>query len=125
MDLRSSRSCSSAARRFAGRPIIFFDQVGVRPDLALESNDTYFVKLMVERGVGVSLLPAWAVRDEVIAKKLAQLQIAGHRLRRSVAMVSLGRFQPSPTRAFTEYILRHKAKIQAMATGEKRSKAAS
>jgi LysR family transcriptional regulator, cyn operon transcriptional activator len=103
----------------------FFDQVGVRPDLALESNDTYFIKLMVERGVGVSLLPAWAVRDEVAAKRLAQLPIAGHRLRRSVAMVSLGRFQPSPTRAFTEYILRHKAKIQAMATGEKKTTAVS
>ncbi|MBL8170382.1 MAG: LysR family transcriptional regulator [Acidobacteria bacterium] len=93
----------------------FFDQVGVRPDLALESNDTYFIKRMVERGVGVSLLPAWAVRDEVIAGKLAQLPIAGHRLRRSVALVSLGRFQPSPARAFISYILQHKAKIQEMA----------
>ncbi len=97
----------------------FFDQIGVRPDLALESNDTFFIKRMVERGVGVSLLPAWAVRDEVLNGKLSQLQISGHRLRRSVAMVSLGRFQPSPTRAFIAYILRHKAKIQEMAEGGK------
>ncbi|MDX2030579.1 MAG: LysR family transcriptional regulator [Blastocatellia bacterium] len=100
----------------------FFDQIGVRPDLSLESNDTYFIKRMVERGLGVSLLPAWAVRDEVVSGKLAQLRVTGHTLRRSVAMVSLGRFQPSPTRAFTDYILLHKAKIQAMADVEKRPK---
>ncbi|MGH9840865.1 MAG: LysR family transcriptional regulator [Blastocatellia bacterium] len=104
---------------------LFFDQIGMRPDLALESNDTYFIKRMVERGVGISLLPVWSVRDEVKTGKLFQLQITGHRLRRSVAMVSLGRFQPSPTRAFIAYILRHKAKIQAMAEGEKQVKAAS
>ena len=43
----------------------FFNKVGIQPSLALESNDTSFIKLMVERGLGVSLLPAWAVRDEV------------------------------------------------------------
>src|SRR5262245_39950639 len=103
----------------------FFDQIGMRPEHALESNDTYFIKRMIERGVGVSLLPVWAVRDEVSMGKLAMLAISGHRLRRSVALVSLGRFQPSPTRAFITYILRHKGKIQAMAEGEKRLKAAS
>src|SRR5262245_49307846 len=102
----------------------FFDQIGMRPELALESNDTYFIKRMVERGLGASLLPAWSVRDEVLNGKLAQLQISGHRLRRSVSLVSLGRFQPSPTRAFIDYILRHKAKLQAMAEGERKAKQA-
>ncbi|MFN7945290.1 MAG: LysR family transcriptional regulator [Blastocatellia bacterium] len=96
----------------------FFDSVGVRPDLALESNDTYFIKLMVERGIGISLLPAWTVREEIEAGRLARLHISGHRLRRSVAMVSLGRFQPSPTRAFLKFMLRHKAKLQAMAAAK-------
>lgn len=100
----------------------FFDQIGVRPDLALESNDTFFIKRMVERSVGVSLLPAWTVIDEEKTGALASLRITGHRLRRSVAMVSLGRFQPSPARAFIAYILRHKAKLQEMATGEQRVK---
>src|SRR5262245_29485169 len=102
----------------------FFDKVGVHPDLALESNDTFFIKRMIERGLGASLLPGWAVRDEVQEGKLSQLQISGHRLRRSVSMVSLGRFQPSPTRAFIEYMLRHKAKLQLMAEAEKRLKSA-
>jgi DNA-binding transcriptional LysR family regulator len=95
----------------------FFKRVGIRPDLALESNDTYFIKLMVEHGMGISLLPAWAVLDEVSQGKLARLRISGHHLRRSVAMVSLGRFQPSPMRAFHAYILHHQAKLQDMARG--------
>lgn len=96
----------------------FFNRVGVRPELALESNDTYFIKLMVEHGLGISLMPSWAVRDEVGAGRLARLRIADHRLSRSVSMVALGRFQPSPTRAFLAFILRHKARLQEMAAGE-------
>jgi DNA-binding transcriptional LysR family regulator len=93
----------------------FFKRVGISPVLALESNDTYFIKLMVEHGLGISLLPSWAVRDEVAAGKLSQLRVADHQLRRSVAMVSLSRFQPSPTRSFLAYILDHKAQLQEMA----------
>ncbi|MGB9179031.1 MAG: LysR family transcriptional regulator [Pyrinomonadaceae bacterium] len=96
----------------------FFEQVGIRPALALESNDTYFIKLMVEHGLGISLLPSWAIRDEVSAGKLAQLSIEGHRLQRTVAMLSLGRFQPSPTRAFIAYMLRHKSELQEVARGK-------
>lgn len=96
---------------------IFLERANIRPSLALESNDTYFIKLMIEHGLGISLLPAWAVRDEVQVHKLARLQIAGHRLRRTVAMVSLGRFQPSPTRTFLNFILENKAKLQRMAEG--------
>ena len=93
----------------------FFKRVQISPELALESNDTYFIKLMVEHGLGISLLPSWSVRDEVLSGKLTELRIKGHHLRRSVAMVSLGRFQPSPTRAFLSYILRNKKRLQAMA----------
>ena len=82
----------------------FFNKVGIEPSLALESNDTSFIKLMVERGIGVSLLPAWAVRDEVAWGWLAKLRIEGHRLRRSVAVISLARFQPAATRAFLEFV---------------------
>lgn len=95
----------------------FLKDVNIRLKPALESNDTYFIKLMVEHGLGVSLLPGWAVRDEVLDEKLARLQIAGHHLRRKVAVLSLGRFLPSPTRLFLEYILQHKSKLQNMAEG--------
>jgi DNA-binding transcriptional LysR family regulator len=94
----------------------FFKRAEIRPALALESNDTYFMKRMIEHGFGISLLPAWAVREEVEAGRLAQLEIAGHRLRRSVSMISLERFQPSPTRAFLAFMLRHKAELQETAS---------
>jgi LysR family cyn operon transcriptional activator len=95
----------------------FFKRVGLSPDLALESNDTYFIKLMVEHGLGVSLMPSWAVREEAEAGRLAVLTIRGHRLARSVALVALGRFQPSPTRAFIAYVLEHRAELQEAARG--------
>jgi len=93
----------------------FFNQVGVSPDLALESNDTYFIKLMVGQGLGISLLPSWAVRDEVAEGKLSCLRISGHQLRRSVSMVSLGKVQSSPARVFSEFILSQKAHLQTIA----------
>lgn len=95
----------------------FFLDVGIEPATALESNDTYFIKLMVERGLGISLLPAWAVRDEVAWGWLARLPIEGHRLRRQVAAVSLGRFQPAATRAFLKFLLERRQELQAMAEG--------
>ena len=90
----------------------FFSRVDLRPDLALESNDTYFIKLMVEHGLGISLMPSWAVREETQGGKLSPLRIAGHQLTRTVALVALGRFQPSSTRAFIAYVLRHKDELQ-------------
>jgi DNA-binding transcriptional LysR family regulator len=95
----------------------FFHRVGMRPALALESNDTYFVKLMVEHGLGVSLLPAWAVREEVASGRLVRLAVAGHRLRRSVSMISLGRRPPAATRAFVEFMLAHRQELQSVARG--------
>ena len=94
----------------------FFRRAGIRPALALESNDTYFMKRMIENVLGISLLPVWAVRDAVAAGTLAQLEIAGHRLRRKVSMISLARFQPAPTRAFLAFMLRHKATLQETAS---------
>lgn len=96
----------------------FFKQVEIKPDVAMESNDTYFIKRMVEKGMGISLMPNWTVRDELKAGKLAKLKIDGHKLRRTVAMVSLGRFQPSATRAFVNFILQNKNKLQAIAKDE-------
>jgi len=96
----------------------FFNKVGIQPALALESNDTAFIKLMVERGQGISLLPAWAVRDEVAWGWLSRLRIEGHDLKRSVAIISLGRFQPAATRAFLEFMMARRAELQVMATGD-------
>jgi DNA-binding transcriptional LysR family regulator len=93
----------------------FFKKVQVKPEKALESNDTYFVKLMVEHGLGVSLMPSWAVREEVKTGKLAQVRIKAHELKRSVAMVTLKSSKSAPIRAFIEYMLEEKERLQTAA----------
>jgi LysR family transcriptional regulator, regulator for metE and metH len=90
----------------------FFARARIKPDLALESNDTDFIKLMVRSGVGISLLPAWAIREEVRTGTLVPVRIRGHRLRRSVAMLSRGRAQPSATRAFIAFIESRKHELR-------------
>lgn len=97
----------------------FFKKVKLEPAKALESNDTYFVKLMIEKGIGVSLLPSWSVREEIGSGKLVQKKIQGHDLHRSVSMVTLKGFQPAPTREFISYILSKKEELQAFATSKK------
>ncbi len=93
----------------------FFKKVKVEPEMALESNDTYFIKLMIEHGLGVSLMPSWTVREETKNGKLAQIRIKGHQLKRSVAMVSLKGAQSAPIRAFIEFMLAQKEKLQSSA----------
>jgi len=94
----------------------FFKTVHVKPEKALESNDTYFIKLMVEHGLGISLMPSWAVKEEVNSGRLAQLRIKGHSLERSVAMVSLKGSKSAPIRAFIEYMLAEKKRLEAAAS---------
>ena len=95
----------------------FFKKVKIEPETALESNDTYFIKLMIEHGLGVSLMPSWAVREETKSGKLAQIRIKNHELKRAVAMLALKGAQSAPIRAFTEFVIKHKDKLQSAATG--------
>jgi DNA-binding transcriptional LysR family regulator len=67
---------------------------------------------MVKSGVGISLLPAWAIREEVRTGTLVPIRIKGHRLRRSVAMLSRGRAQPAATRAFIAFIESRKNELR-------------
>ena len=47
--------------------------------------------------------------------QLAQLEIGGAELKRSVAMLSLKGVKPAPIRVFTEYILSEKSRLQKLA----------
>jgi ABC-type Fe3+ transport system substrate-binding protein len=60
------------------------------------------------------------VRDEVAWGWLSKLRIEGHRLRRTVAVISLARFQPAATRAFLEFVLGRRGQLQQMAEGHPR-----
>ncbi|MFT3746009.1 MAG: LysR family transcriptional regulator [Pyrinomonadaceae bacterium] len=93
----------------------FFKKIKVEPEMALESNDTYFVKLMIERGLGISLMPSWTVKQELKDGKLAQIRLKSHELKRSVAMVSLKGATSAPIRAFIDFMIEHKSRLQATA----------
>lgn len=95
----------------------FFKKIQAKPEKALESNDTYFVKLMVEHGLGISLMPIWAVREELAAGSLAKVRIRDHELRRSVAMVSLKAPRQRSIAAFLDFILERKKELQIAALG--------
>src|SRR4030095_14675245 len=69
----------------------FFDKAKVVPSTVLESNDTFFIKLMVRQGVGVSLLPAWAVREEVEGGPRARGHVGGARGARSFVEFTVAR----------------------------------
>lgn len=66
----------------------FCRKLDVKPETALESNDTYFVELMIEHGLGVSPLPAWVLREEVENGK------------------------PAPIHAFLEYTIEPEGNLQ-------------
>ena len=91
---------------------MLFKEISVNPEKALESNDTYFIKLMIERAQGISLLPAWTVREEVKSGRLSRLSIDGHHLRRSVSMVSLKAAQSAPINAFLKFMVESKGRLQ-------------
>jgi len=93
----------------------FFKKTGIEPETALESNDTFFIKKMIERGLGVSLMPSWSVQQETENGKLATIRIKGHELRRAVALVSLKGAHSAPIKAFIEFMLAQKARLQKFA----------
>jgi DNA-binding transcriptional LysR family regulator len=96
----------------------FFKKLNFEPEMALESNDTYFIKLMIEHGLGISLMPSWAVREELEQKKLASGKIKGHRLKRSVAMVSLKGNPSAPIREFAKFVELKKADLGKFASAK-------
>lgn len=83
----------------------FFKKLKFEPEMALESNDSYFIKLMIEHGLGISLMPLWTVREELKTGKLGFSRIKDHRLRRSVAMVSLRGNLSAPIREFRDFVI--------------------
>ncbi len=90
----------------------FFKRKQIAPETALESNDTYFIKIMIEHGLGVSLLPIWAARDEIERGELVRVEVKNLRIKRSVAMLSMKGQQSTPIRAFTNYIFDKKEFLQ-------------
>jgi DNA-binding transcriptional LysR family regulator len=92
-----------------------FQRLGVALPLAVEVSDIQLIKRAVVQGVGSSVLPAWSVRDEVEAGRIAQLRVRGHRLRRVVAAASPARGQTAASRGLLDYLVARRDELQAFA----------
>lgn len=97
----------------------FFKRKKIEPETALESNDVYFIKIMIEHGLGVSLLPSWAVTEELGRGDLSFVKVKNLNLKRQVAMLSIKGQQSAPIRAFINYVFNHKKKLQDIALTDK------
>lgn len=119
-----SESQSVAAEQLDDQPMIAFErgmshrqkmdellnQVGVQPRIVSETNDPQMVKSLVEIGLGIALIPRWAVANEVEAGRLHELHLAGHSLIRDVNMIYLKR-HTTAVKAFVEYCRQFKSSI--------------
>jgi len=92
-----------------------FQRLGVAVPLAIEVSDIQLIKRAVVRGVASSVLPAWAVRDEVDTGRIAQLRVRGHRLRRVVAAAASLRGQTAASRGLLDYLVARRGELQAFA----------
>lgn len=90
-----------------------FAKVGVAPRIVSETNDPQMVKSLIEIGLGIALVPRWAVAREVEAGKLGVLTLEGHSLVRDVNMIYLKR-HTNAVRAFVAFCREYKS---AIATG--------
>jgi len=93
----------------------FFKRENIEPATALESNDTYFIKIMIEHGLGVSLLPAWAVREEIGRGELTVVKVKNLNIKRTVAILSMKGQQSAPIRTFINYVTEKRKDLQKLA----------
>jgi DNA-binding transcriptional LysR family regulator len=61
----------------------YFDDLGIRPQVVMEADDTEAIKRLVEAGFGYSILPQFALRGR---RRFQTLRVAGQRLVRQQAL---------------------------------------
>jgi DNA-binding transcriptional LysR family regulator len=62
----------------------FFEEVGAKPRVIMEADDTAAIRRLVESGFGYSILPEFALRDHPAELKVSR--VAGRRIVRQQAM---------------------------------------
>jgi DNA-binding transcriptional LysR family regulator len=86
----------------------------VKVDIRMECDNIEVLKKMVEVGIGVSLVPHLAVREEARTGALQVLRISDHCLQRPLAMVHRkGKRLTRPQRAFIELLTQEGADLLA------------
>jgi DNA-binding transcriptional LysR family regulator len=87
---------------------LFFEKSGVRPEVIMELGSMTSIKRMVEHGLGMSIVPRSAVRDELKAGKLMALPVRGLKDFWELGLVSLKSAQVPPLQqAFKKLCEKH------------------
>ncbi|NOT62817.1 MAG: LysR family transcriptional regulator [Acidobacteria bacterium] len=81
--------------------------LGVTPQLAMVMENIEAIKSLVGAGLGASVLPAHAVGNDALDRKVKMLRVQRHRLHRQLALVTLkSAFIPNAVSALSELILK-------------------
>lgn len=85
---------------------------GIRVDVRMQCDNIEILKKMVEVGLGVSLVPAFTVRDELQRGTLASIEITDHKIRRPLGIIHRkGKSLSRPQRAFVELLTQEAATL--------------
>jgi len=87
-----------------------FAMIGAEPHIVSETNDPQMVKSLIEIGLGIALIPRWAVAAEIDSGRLRVITLRGYTLLRDVNMIYLKR-HTSAVRAFVAFCRADKASI--------------
>lgn len=69
----------------------FFREVGLAPNVILQSNDTNLIRAMVEVGFGIAFLPDWAIQRELSDGTLVPLAVQDLQLYEELGLAFLQR----------------------------------
>jgi DNA-binding transcriptional LysR family regulator len=87
---------------------------GVRVEVRMQCDNIEILKKMVEVGLGVSLVPAFSVRDDLQRGTLACIEIEDHKIRRPLGIVHRkGKSLSRPQAAFVDLLTREAATLLA------------
>jgi len=84
---------------------------GGYPPIFLESNDTEFIKRVVQLGMGSAIVPAFTVTDEGRDRRLVALTIEGTPARQDFGLVWRADVRMRTLRVFQEFCLEQRASI--------------
>ena len=81
----------------------FFEQLGVKPNVVMEADDTEAIKRLVESGFGYSILPEHALRGR--SYFFHTLRVKGHKLTRTLALATtLGDYPRKLTESIRSFL---------------------
>ena len=84
----------------------WFAALGVTPQLAMVMENIEAIKSLVGAGLGASVLPAHAIGNDALDRKVKMLRVQRHRLHRQLALVTLkSAFIPNAVSALSALIL--------------------